>query len=403
MIAGKKILLGITGGIAAYKIASLTRLLVKNGASVKVVMTNDACNFITPLTLSVLSGNPVKTEFINSADGTWNNHVELGMWADLFVIAPCTASTLSKLANAQSDNLLTTIYLSCKSQVMIAPAMDLDMWKHPAVKTNVDRLKHFGNLILMPESGPLASGLEGEGRLQEPEKIYSEIDYFFSSKLDFKNKKVLITVGPTREYIDAVRYISNASSGKMGFAIASSFIKRGAEVTVIAGPMDDAVKNKACKIIDIVSAKEMMEKFEENYSSFDVIICAAAVADYSVKNSKKNKLKKGDNILQIDLEPTQDILLFAGKNKAKNQKLIGFALETDNELENAKKKLNAKNADMIILNSLNDKGAGFESNTNKITFVYKDNKTKKLELLEKSLVGDEIVNEIKKLIYPKLQ
>lgn len=402
MIAGKKILIGITGGIAAYKIASLTRLLVKGGASVKVIMTKDAGNFITPLTLSVLSGNPVYSEFTSSADGTWNNHVELGLWADLFVIAPCTANTLAKLANGQSDNLLTTTYLSCKTQVMIAPAMDLDMWKHQAVKINVEKLKFFGNKILMPESGQLASGLEGEGRLLEPEKIYSEIEYFFSTKLDLKKKKVLITAGPTREYIDAVRYISNASSGKMGFAIATNFVKRGAEVTVIAGPMDDSIKNKACNIIDVVSAQEMLVKFQENYSSSDIIICAAAVADYSVKNPKKNKIKKADNNLQIDLEPTQDILLYAGNNKTENQKIIGFALETDNEIENAQKKLNSKNADMIILNSLNDKGAGFESNSNKITFIHKGNKTKKLELMEKSLLGEEIVNEIVKLIKPKL-
>jgi len=397
MIAGKKILLGITGGIAAYKIASLTRLLVKSGASVKVVMTQDACNFITPLTLSVLSGNPVNSDFINKTDNTWNNHVDLGLWADLFVIAPCTANTLAKLANAQSDNLLTAIYLSCKSQVMIAPAMDLDMWKHQAVKINVEKLKFFGNIILMPENGQLASGLVGEGRMQEPETICGEIEKYFLSKLDFKKKRVLITAGPTREYIDAVRYISNASSGKMGFAIASSFEHRGAEVTVIAGPMDSSNKSKTCKVIDVVSANDMMEKFEENFSKNDIIICAAAVADYSVKNPKKNKIKKADNKLQIDLEPSQDILLFAGKNKTKNQLIIGFALETDNEIENAKKKLNSKNADMIILNSLNDKGAGFESNTNKITFVLKGNKTKELELMEKSLLADEIVNEIKKL------
>jgi phosphopantothenoylcysteine decarboxylase / phosphopantothenate---cysteine ligase len=397
MIAGKKILLGITGGIAAYKIATLTRLLVKNGASVKVIMTKDACNFITPLTLSVLSGNPVLTDFVKNEEGTWNNHVELGLWADLFVIAPCTAGTLAKLANALSDNLLTTTYLSCKSQVMIAPAMDLDMWKHQGVRINVEKLKFFGNIILMPENGPLASGLEGEGRLQEPDRIYSEIENYFVSKLDMKGLKVLITAGPTREYIDAVRYISNASSGKMGFAIATSFIERGAEVTVIAGPMEDSLKNKSCRIIEVTSAKEMMEKFVENYYVSHIIVCAAAVADYSIKNPKKNKVKKSDNKLQVELEPTEDILLFAGNNKLKNQKVIGFALETENEIENAKRKLTSKNADMIILNSLNDKGAGFESNTNKITFVYKGNKIKKLELMEKSLLGVEIVNEIKKL------
>jgi phosphopantothenoylcysteine decarboxylase/phosphopantothenate--cysteine ligase len=285
---------------------------------------------------------------------------------------------------------------------MIAPAMDLDMWKHQAVKTNIEKLKLFGNKILMPDSGLLASGLEGEGRLQEPEKIYSEIEYFFSSKLDLKNKKVLITAGPTREYIDAVRYISNASSGKMGFAIATGFIKRGAEVTVIAGPMDDAIKNSDCNIIDVVSADEMMNSFKLNFKDSDIVVCTAAVADYTVKNPIKNKIKKVDNNLQIALEPTQDILLYAGKNKTKNQRIIGFALETDNEVENAQKKLHSKNADMIILNSLNDKGAGFEGNTNKVTFIHKGNKTKKLELMEKSFLGHEIVNEIVKLINPKL-
>lgn len=401
MLAGKKILLGITGGIAAYKMAILTRLLIKKGAVVKIIMTPDACNFITPLTLSVLSGNPVNVNLFDKETGEWTNHVHLALWADVFFIAPCTANSLSKFANAQADNLLTTTYLSAKCQVIISPAMDLDMWKNKGVQENISKLKSNGNLIIKPDVGELASGLNGEGRLPEPEMLAKEIEKYFSSLQSLAGKRILITTGPTREYIDAVRYISNASSGKMGFSIANSLAKKGAEITVINGPVDSRLILNNYFSIGVTSADEMFNEFKKHFQNSDIVICAAAVADYKIENPKTEKIKKTELSQNIALVATEDILFFAGRNKKPNQLIIGFALETNNELENAQFKLQKKNADLIILNSLNDQGAGFEKDTNKITFVYPNNKIVPLELMEKSVLGDKIAEEIETLVLKK--
>lgn len=397
MLKGKNILLGISGGIASYKIATLTRLLKKSGANIKVVMTPAAKEFITPLTLSTLSENPVYTEFANRQTGEWNSHVDLGLWADVFVIAPATANTLAKMANGICDNLLLATYMSAKCPVFIAPAMDLDMFKHPTTAKNINTLKEFGYTIIDAVEGELASGLVGKGRMEEPERIAEIIQSFFQSrKLSgqvLQNKKVLITAGPTHEQIDPVRFIGNNSSGKMGVELAKQAQKLGAEVTLIIGP------NKLDLIdgitwINVKSAEEMYTQVHKSLKKADIIIMSAAVADFKPKNVSLQKIKKNNAALQLELEPTQDILKSVGAIKTKKQLLVGFALESDNELKNAKKKLVTKNLDLIILNSLNDKGAGFEFDTNKITIIDKNNNVDNFELKSKSDVAKDIFNKI---------
>ena len=391
----KKILLGITAGIAAYKTASLVRLFIKLGAEVKVIMTPASKNFITPLTLSTLSKNPVHSTFYSKEDENelWNNHVELGLWADYMLIAPATANTLSKMANGTCDNLLLATYLSSKCPVYFAPAMDLDMYKHPSSVESLNKLQSFDNVLIPATSGELASGLIGEGRMAEPEDIVSFIEKDICSKLPLKGKKVLVTAGPTYEAIDPVRFIGNHSSGKMGFAIASAAANLGAEVFLISGPSNQQIKHSLVHRVDVVSAEEMYEASHIYFKEVDIAILSAAVADYKPKNSASQKIKKTDTPLELSLSPTKDILASLGAIK-KQQYLVGFALETNNELENAKGKLKRKNLDAIILNSLQDKGAGFATDTNKITIIDKEFNEKAFELKSKIAVAKDIMNEI---------
>ena len=391
----KKILLGITAGIAAYKTASLVRLFIKLGAEVKVIMTPASKNFITPLTLSTLSKNPVHSTFYSKEDENelWNNHVELGLWADYMLIAPATANTLSKMANGTCDNLLLATYLSSKCTVYFAPAMDLDMHKHPSSIESLNKLQSFNNIIIPATSGELASGLIGEGRMAEPEDIVSFIEKDIRSKLPLKGKKVLVTAGPTYEAIDPVRFIGNHSSGKMGFAIASAAANLGAEVYLISGPSNQQIKHSLVHRVDVVSAEEMYDASHMYFKDVDIAILSAAVADYKPKNSASEKIKKTDTALELSLSPTKDILASLGAIK-KQQYLVGFALETNNELENAKGKLKRKNLDAIILNSLQDKGAGFANDTNKITIIDKEFNEKAFKLKSKVAVAKDIMNEI---------
>ncbi|MDX1472511.1 MAG: bifunctional phosphopantothenoylcysteine decarboxylase/phosphopantothenate--cysteine ligase CoaBC, partial [Flavobacteriaceae bacterium] len=380
LISGKNILLGITAGIAAYKTASLVRLFVKSGAQVKVVMTPAAKDFITPLTLSTLSKNPVFSTFTQDDENeTWNNHVELGLWADLMVIAPATANTLSKMANGTCDNLLLATYLSAKCPVYIAPAMDLDMYKHQSTQDNLDKLKSFGNYIIPVGSGELASGLEGEGRMAEPEEILDYIEKNILESLPLKNKFVLVTAGPTYEAIDPVRFIGNHSSGKMGFFIAKKAAALGAKVFLVSGPSSEIVNDNNIEIRRVTSAAEMLTEVRKSFDDCDIGIFSAAVSDFKPKNPYSTKIKKTDNSLNLELEKTPDVLSEMSKLK-KNQILVGFALETDNEMENAQSKLSRKNLDIIVLNSLNDPGAGFGTSTNKVTFITADG-----EVIEESL------------------
>ena len=395
VLSGKKILLGITAGIAAYKTASLVRLFIKLGADVKVIMTPASKDFITPLTLSTLSKNPVHSTFYDKEDENelWNNHVDLGLWADYMLIAPATANTLSKMSNGLCDNLLLATYLSAKCSVYFAPAMDLDMYIHPSTKESLDKLKSFGNVLIPATSGELASGLVGEGRMAEPEDIVSFIENDVLSKLPLRGKKVLITAGPTYEAIDPVRFIGNHSSGKMGFAIAKTAANLGAQVFLISGPSHQQIKHSFVKRIDVVSAEEMYIASYKYFNEVDIAILSAAVADYKPKNIAHQKIKKKDSSLNIELEPTKDILASLGKIK-KHQFLVGFALETNNEIENAKSKIKRKNLDVIVLNSLQDKGAGFATNTNKITIIDKNLNEKPFELKSKAAVAEDIINEI---------
>jgi len=394
VLKGKKVLLGITGGIAAFKTAALVRLFVKAGASVKVVMTPAAKEFITPLTLSTLSKNEVFSSFTDEEDenATWNNHVELGLWADFMLIAPATASTLSKMASGNSDNFLLATYLSAKCPVFFAPAMDLDMYKHPSTKNSFQKLQEYENIMIPAGDGELASGLHGEGRMEEPEGIISFIENYYSEDLPLRGKKILITAGPTYEAIDPVRFIGNHSSGKMGYEIAEAAARLGAEVTLISGPTHLEINEKSIKLVKITSAREMYEAAHSNFENIDVFISAAAVADYKPKYVAEQKIKKNDESLTLELTKTEDILASLGTKK-KNQKLVGFALETNNEVENARKKLKKKNLDFIVLNSLNDKGAGFKSDTNKISIIYPDRK-KDFELKSKKEVAADILKEI---------
>jgi phosphopantothenoylcysteine decarboxylase/phosphopantothenate--cysteine ligase len=391
----KKILLGITAGIAAYKTASLVRLFIKLGAEVKVIMTPASKNFITPLTLSTLSKNPVHATFYSKEDENelWNNHVELGLWADYMLIAPATANTLSKMANGTCDNLLLATYLSSKCPVYFAPAMDLDMYKHPSSIESLNKLQSFNNIIIPATSGELASGLIGEGRMAEPEDIVSFIEKDIRAKLPLKGKKVLVTAGPTYEAIDPVRFIGNHSSGKMGFAIASAAANLGAEVYLISGPSNQQIKHSLVHRVDVVSAEEMYDASHLYFKDVDIAILSAAVADYKPKKSASQKIKKTDTTLELSLAPTKDILASLGAIK-KQQYLVGFALETNNELENAKGKLKRKNLDAIILNSLQDKGAGFAKDTNKITIIDKEFNEKAFKLKSKVAVAKDIMNEI---------
>ncbi|NCT09418.1 MAG: bifunctional phosphopantothenoylcysteine decarboxylase/phosphopantothenate--cysteine ligase CoaBC [Flavobacteriia bacterium] len=395
ILSGKKILLGITAGIAAYKSANLVRLFIKLGAEVKVIMTPASKDFITPLTLSTLSKNPVHSSFYDTENDNelWNNHVELGLWADYFLIAPTTANTLSKMANGTCDNLVLATYLSAKCPVYFAPAMDLDMYKHFSTKENIEKLQSFGNILIPATSGELASGLVGEGRMAEPEDIVSFIENDILSKLPLRDKKVLITAGPTYEAIDPVRFIGNHSSGKMGFEIAKEAANLGAEIFLISGPSNEQIKHSLIHRIDVITADEMYKAVHQFFPEVDIAILAAAVADYKPKNVATQKIKKKDATLSIELKPTKDILASLGEIK-KSQFLVGFALETDNEIENAKSKLQRKNLDLIVLNSLQDKGAGFAANTNKITIIDKDLNSTDFDLKSKSAVAKDIITKI---------
>ncbi len=396
VLRGKKILLGISGGIAAYKTASLVRLLIKAGADVRVVMTPASKDFITPLTLSTLSKNPVHSSFFNEEDenAVWNNHVELGLWADLFIIAPATANTMSKMVTGNTDNLLTATYLSAKCPVYFAPAMDLDMYKHPSTLASFKALQDFGNIMIPAESGELASGLSGEGRMAEPENIVAFIEKDLESKLPLRGKKILVTAGPTYEAIDPVRFIGNHSSGKMGFDIAEAAAESGAEVILVAGPTHLKVKHENIKVVPVISCQDMYDACHEYFDGVDAAIAAAAVADYRPKTVASQKIKKNDENLMLELEKTKDILASLGERK-KYQFLVGFALETENEIEHAKQKIKKKNLDLIVLNSLNDEGAGFGKATNKVTFIDRDFNIDPQELKPKEQVAQDIINRIK--------
>ena len=399
ILRGKNILLGITAGIAAYKSASLVRLFIKSGASVKVIMTPAAKEFITPLTLSTLSKNPVISSFIddNENNAVWNNHVELGLWADLFLVAPATANTLSKMANGRSDNFLVATYLSAKCPVYLAPAMDLDMYKHPSTKSSLETLQSFGNIIIPATSGELASGLVGPGRMAEPEEIINLIESNILTQLPFYGKKFLVTAGPTYEAIDPVRFIGNHSSGLMGFEIAQKAALLGAEVVYITGPTHYKLNNSRINTIPVVSALEMFNHVHLHYKSVDVAVLSAAVADYKPKKIATSKIKKSSKNLTLELEKTLDILASLGAIKS-NQILVGFALETNNEIENAIIKLKSKNLDLIVLNSLNDPGAGFGGETNKVTLIDKNLVQTVYPLKSKANVAADIMTEIQNQI-----
>lgn len=396
MLRGKKILLGVTGSIAAYKSATLIREFVKQGAEVKVIMTPLAKEFITPLTLATLSRNPILVDFFNPENGDWNSHVDLGIWADAFVIAPATANTIAKMTYGIADNLLLTTYLSSRAPVFIAPAMDLDMFAHSTTQENIKKLETKGCHLIYPASGFLASGLEGKGRMEEPENIVSVLNDFFTPK-SLKNKKILITAGPTYENIDPVRFIGNYSTGKMGFALAEICALRGAKVTLIAGPVQLNTKHRNIKRIDVKSADEMYETAIENFTHTDVAILCAAVADFKPKTSSDIKLKRGTENLEVELIPNKDIAKSLGEIKKTNQKLIGFALETNNEEQNALDKMKRKNLDFIVLNSLNDENAGFGFDTNKITILHNTGEIINFDLKAKENVAEDIVNELVKL------
>jgi phosphopantothenoylcysteine decarboxylase / phosphopantothenate---cysteine ligase len=402
MLNGRKILLGVTGGIAAYKAAIIVRLLVKEGAEVKVVMTEHAKEFITPLTMATLSRNPILVDFFDPEDGRWNSHVELGLWSDLYLIAPATANTIAKMASGIADNLLLTSYLSARCPVFIAPAMDLDMLNHTATKKNIETLRSYGNTIIEPGSGELASGLSGKGRMAEPEEIVKEINNFFSKKKSnpvLKGLPVFINAGPTVEPIDPVRYISNYSSGKMGIALADEAADLGAIVTLVLGPVDCRPSDTGIKIINVRTAEEMYHASKEAFSACRIGILAAAVADFTPGSVSASKIKRGEGGVTLELRPTRDIAAELGKTKKENQVLAGFALETDNELENAIGKMKRKNLDLIVLNSLREEGAGFGHDTNKITMIDINNNIDKFELKTKREVARDILWKIASLIH----
>ncbi len=397
MLEGKNILLGVCGSIASYKSAELTRLLVKAGANVKIVMTKDAKAFITPLTLSTLSKNQVFSEYYQADTGQWNNHVELALWADLILIAPITANTLAKFASGGCDNLLSACYLSAKCSIMFAPAMDLDMWQHPSTKKNIQTLLNYGNILIKPGKGELASGLHGEGRMEEPETIYQQVIHHFEYEQLLKGKYILVTAGPTFEPIDPVRFIGNHSSGKMGFAIAELCAKLGAHVNLISGPVALDVHHLNIKRTNVTTAEEMLNAVDHTFADCDVCIMSAAVADYTPIEKAEQKIKKSDTEFNITLKKTTDILQYLGSIK-KNQILVGFALETEKEEEHAEIKLQKKNLDFIVLNSLNDEGAGFRGDLNKITIIKKDGEKTKYDLKSKPEVAMDIINTLIKFL-----
>jgi len=411
MLKGKKIILAVTGSIAAYKSASLVRLLVKAGAAVKVVMTEAAQTFITPLTLSTLSKKPVYTTFVDSEEAVWNNHVDLGLWADLIIIAPASANTLAKMSQGLCDNLLTAVYLSAKCPICVAPAMDRDMWLHPSTQENIKRLKTFGNHIIDVEKGELASGLVGAGRMAEPENIVTYLKDFLSGNKaapaptaiptqDWKSKTVLLTAGPTREPIDPVRFISNHSSGKMGIALADAAAQRGATVQLVLGPSHYRPTDPTVEVISVVSAEDMFNAVDSRFDSADCIIMAAAVADFTPATTSTEKIKKkGKDDMAIPLKRTKDILKTMGGRKQDHQVLVGFALETQNFMENAHRKLTTKNLDFIVLNSLRDKGAGFQHDTNKITILDKNKNSEVFALKSKTVVAEDILGYVERFFW----
>ncbi len=394
MLAGKRILLGVSGSIAAYKTAVLTRLLIKAGAEVKVVLTPAAIEFITPLTLATLSKNPVFTSFAKNETGEWHNHVELGIWADAMVIAPASANTIAKMANGICDNLLLATYLSARCKIFFSPAMDLDMLQHPSTKTNIQKLITFGNELVDTNYGELASGLIGNGRMAEPEEIVERLAGFFQANQKLKGKKVLVTAGPTHEAIDPVRFIGNNSSGKMGYAIAEELANQGAEVNLISGPTQLKAVHPAIKIQRVTSAEEMYDACASFFLASDITVLSAAVADFRPSSRADQKIKKTDAGLTLELVKTKDIAAELGKVKRPGQFIVGFALETENELANAERKIISKNFDLIVLNSLNDNGAGFGHETNQITLIDRKNQAQKFSLKTKKEVARDIVNAI---------
>ncbi len=398
MLRGKKIIIGVTASIAAYKIPLLVRLLKKAEAEVQIIITPSAKDFVTPLTLSTLSGKPVLSEMYDKQDGSWNSHVDLGLWADLFLVAPVSANTMGKMVSGIADNLLLTTYLSARSPVFIAPAMDLDMYKHPSTKYNIDRLRSFGHHIIEPTEGALASGLCGAGRMEEPEQIFKVIEEFFKKKTKLTVKRIVVSAGPTYEAIDPVRFIGNHSSGKMGFAIADELASRGANVTLVAGPVSMETKFPHIRRIDVTTAQEMYAACTKAFQKADIGIMAAAIADFTPETVASQKIKKGDATPEIHLKPTKDVLKELGVQKNKNQLLIGFALETNDEVANAIKKLHKKNLDLIVLNSLQDPGAGFKHATNQVSLIDRDEHIQAFELKDKVEVAKDIVNRIEDLL-----
>lgn len=394
MLKGKKILIGITAGIAAYKIPFLIRLLIKEGAEVKVVMTADACEFVTPLTLSVLSQNPVSIKPFNPADGTWHSHIELGSWADAYLIAPLTANSMAKMATGITDNLLLATYLAARCPVFYAPSMDVDMYHHKTTQNNISILQSHGNILISPHAGELASGLTGMGRLEEPQKIVEILQNYFSKQLSLSGEKILISSGPTIEPIDPVRFISNHSSGRMGYALAMEAAKRGASVMFVTGPVSTYPEHPSVEVIKVSTSAQMHNRCTELFPKADICIMAAAVADYTPQNPEQEKIKKKEDNLQLNLVKTKDILADLGKIKNINQLLIGFALETNNETSNAISKLHTKNLDFIVLNSLKDEGSGFGFDTNKVTVIGKDQNIREFELKSKSDVASDLFDLI---------
>ena len=395
MLKGKHIILGITGSIAAYKAAYIIRGLVKKGAEVQVVITPSGKEFITPLTLATLSSHPVISEFFSNRDGTWNSHVDLGLWADVMLIAPATASTIGKMANGIADNMLVTTYLSCKAPVFVAPAMDLDMFAHPTTQQNLDRLRSFGNRIIEPASGELASHLVGKGRMEEPDKIIEALEEFFSERQELKGKKIVITAGPTYEKIDPVRFIGNYSSGKMGYALAEACANRGAEVILVSGPVSLSTHHPAIKRIDVESADEMYEATVHAFQEANAAILCAAVADYRPENKTEQKIKREkDEELMLRLVANKDIAATLGSMKKDGQVLVGFALETQNGVQHATGKLERKNLDFIVLNSLSDAGAGFRCDTNKVSILERNGLITEYALKSKTEVAGDIVNKL---------